>query len=1288
MEEDTGIQKRPWDTCREVPVIKDEQTPWRLIKLLKVIVLCVVCILVFGFALCSKTSFLLLITVANKSTRILSTEQKPVALLCIGCSLIASSVLLIPQSIWKACYKKPKIPRRSTIALVMFFEFLVSLGAAILTIVAMPHLDIVTNVTILNGVGVLSALLQVTTQCCGKERGFFLLTSITACLLFLIGYILFVVLYIRKDPSDIKMAMWVGLAVGGSLLVSFNWWENYFRLMSVNSRSVFFKNFTKDVKKCQNILNILSGLLRIAVTACVLGAFVPLSKMDWDVVTAIPRQETRIIAIMIGVQLFSSLLCHWCSLAACKMHALRRCFIIPLYLASLAVMALLVVPVIVYYYDYRSSLNGTAAINFTGYCHNVVYGRDQNLNGSVFPHLVLDVTHTLCFLDMSKMLDIGMLTGEAVSLWLGLVLATIHLWHLNVLRIERTQNLFIRRLYEGSFIEQSLLLNTRFDFPIKRKKKNFKVFEPANVYVCATMWHETYDEMMNIIISLFRLDVYRSKNEPKFNDFTFEAHIYFDDAFKDVKGQEGRGLNEYAKNLVKVLTEVYVIFLNIDTKLFKKHRQVPDQIIMRTSYGGQLVFTMPEGNTIVVHFKDKDLIRHKKRWSQVMYLYYLLGWKLMTKYYKRWKKGEDEDEITAQVLNEKHNTYLLALDGDTDFHPTALMLLIDRLRIYPNVGAACGRIHPTGTGPTVWFQKFEYAVSHWLQKTAEHVFGCVLCSPGCFSLFRAEALMDDNVMKRYATKSMEASHYVQYDQGEDRWLCTLLLKQGWRIEYNAASDAYTNAPIDFKELFNQRRRWGPSTFANVVDILGDTTMISKRNSSMSKLFMIYLLFAITSAIMAPATICLMIAGSLAFVFNIHSSAALVIAVIPPIIYLILCFKLKPDTQIKVAAIFSIVYAFLMLVVIMSIIGTMVKEKTILTPSSIFVIAMAIIYITTAFMHPQEFSLVFHGFLYILCIPSAYLLLIIYSMVNMNNVSWGTREVKAPTETPKPAVSTPQTLTQRVKSEWARFIAWFKCCKKSNQPAMERRISVLISEPEQAQPEPQNTIVEDVRILQEEEERYFLKMEHSNLKSWVEALKTYSEDMHLHEDTLNEEEDMFWRELQEKYLEPLHYDKEKQDIIASDLQDLRNKINFVFFTLNALWLVATFTLQLFNATFSIQLPKFDLNMENTGENVQIDPIAFMFILGFALSVVIQFFAMLYHRVCTLIHYVAFLDTEPVEKKPEEPEYLPGKKSPASEYSASSVADSLSTNTSIGADDSWDESDDDIIEFVGQGEATSL
>lgn len=69
------------------------------------------------------------------------------------------------------------------------------------------------------------------------------------------------------------------------------------------------------------------------------------------------------------------------------------------------------------------------------------------------------------------------------------------------------------------------------------------------------------------------------------------------------------------------------------------------------------------------------------------------------------------------------------------------------------------------SGPMVWYQMFEYAIGHWLQKATEHMIGCVLCSPGCFSLFRGKALMDDNVMKKYTLRSDEARHYVQYDQG-------------------------------------------------------------------------------------------------------------------------------------------------------------------------------------------------------------------------------------------------------------------------------------------------------------------------------------------------------------------------------------------------------------------------------------------------------------------------------------------------------------------------------------------
>lgn len=284
-----------------------------------------------------------------------------------------------------------------------------SAAIAILTIVAMPHLDIVTNVTILNGVAFFSAVFQAGAHCSSKKVNPFIVPSIFAFIFILLGYALFLALYIMKDPNDVKTIIWVGLAVGASVLVSLNWWENYLRPISENSSSKFLKELFQDMTTCQNTLCIFSTLVRIAVTACVVGAYVHLAQMDWSTVTSIPGREARIIVIIIGVQLVSSVLCQWFSLAACKMHAVRRCFLVPLCLASPAVMAMIIVPIIIYYWDFKALAAENS--NFRSYC-NFLDGRNLSSNNTVFSLLVWDASQTLCFLDLSKILDIGILTGK------------------------------------------------------------------------------------------------------------------------------------------------------------------------------------------------------------------------------------------------------------------------------------------------------------------------------------------------------------------------------------------------------------------------------------------------------------------------------------------------------------------------------------------------------------------------------------------------------------------------------------------------------------------------------------------------------------------------------------------------------------------------------------------------------------------------------------------------------------------------------------------------------------
>jgi len=63
-------------------------------------------------------------------------------------------------------------------------------------------------------------------------------------------------------------------------------------------------------------------------------------------------------------------------------------------------------------------------------------------------------------------------------------------------------------------------------------------------------------------------------------------------------------------------------------------------------------------------------------------------------YFLGHKLNYEKDNIDK----ESYNTFLLALDGDVDFQPEAVMHLVRRMKKNPMVGAACGRIHPIGTG--------------------------------------------------------------------------------------------------------------------------------------------------------------------------------------------------------------------------------------------------------------------------------------------------------------------------------------------------------------------------------------------------------------------------------------------------------------------------------------------------------------------------------------------------------------------------------------------------------------
>lgn len=856
-----------------------------------------------------------------------------------------------------------------------------------------------------------------------------------------------------------------------------------------------------------------------------------------------------------------------------------------------------------------------------------------------------------------------------------------HVFRSEQSRLMRRELLFLNPYFCSFFYEQGILMSRRchnyiiqysniygkFIYKLEKYEESANITTEETkgkkyypkVYACATMWHETPNEMMQILKSIFRMSIEQQirrdmKEIEKDDDgyFEFEAHIFFDDSMT-LNDDEEVVVNKFVQTFVSKIDEAASSVMKLPVKL-----EPPAKII--TPYGGQLLWVLQSDVLLYVHLKDKNKIRHKKRWSQVMYMYYLLGHRLtkMCEHDLLKKIKSNPDIYQADVfelLNEDvnktaENTFLLALDGDIDFNPDAVKLLIDLMVKNNKVGAACGRIHPIGSGPIVWFQIFEYAVGHWLQKATEHVLGCVLCSPGCFSLFRGSALMDTNVMRKYTILPTEPKHYLQYDQGEDRWLCTLLLQQGYRVDYCAAADAYTYAPDTFSEFFNQRRRWMPSTIANIMDLLAGYKVTVQKNNNISTLYILYQLALMLSTMIGPATVMMMIAAALTSVFNLDLPISYVLVLIPNILYTVLCFYASSKSQINVACLLTAIYSFIMMAVLVGVVVQAVRTS-VFNPGVVIITAMVILFLFTALLHPQEKSCLLPGILYFLCIPSGYLLLVIYSLCNMHVVSWGTREVKAKLTKKQIELAKKEEEIEAKEKKKASFFS-----KLFQFPAILELSEMFKA----SQMKKENEILKALEIINSNIARLLFEKNidaeqfprnSKNQKKLKDSQMNAAEcddndtdddsdDMAVKEDTrspslipawanglgkgiivdLNDEEKKFWNDVIKKYLYPINRDKEEEKKAQEDLVIFRTNMCFAMIMINLLWMCINFMFQ------HTKPSEIHIN------NMKVELFSFVFLLFFTAIFTIQFFGMLMHRWGTFLHIISYTNIgNPFKKK---------------------------------------------------------
>ncbi|KAL5004693.1 hypothetical protein ScPMuIL_018149 [Solemya velum] len=1248
-----------------------------ILKGIRVVLYIFLVIAILSMVVASKLSLLLIASGINKETE--TSGEHVVSMLFCLCGPIGFNWFM---ALMKILFGGKSWPAMKTFIILMSLECLQTFGMCLLLFRIIPSTDFFRGTVISIAICQAPSLLKVIVHekrphpSASEVLGIILnilafLIQVAAIPFFTIGnfvmdgnYTLLegynATTYVQTTVMCDNTGIWeLPLAL---VLISVGWWENY-----VSGDWTVFGKFTVPFKQWRRILQDVRETVFVLVGPVKIGLAILLSRLltsntDFRLpnVTSTVRdieefdseehlQSYSLVLIQIG----SGIVCTYLAGLACKLHMQKTAFALPLTLAAPVTL------MIIYLQCYYQFLPSHWHIG-GWFCP------EENIQELLVP--------LVC----------------CVLLLLSYFVTVSHIWFPQSERMARIEKLFVTPHFDGIFPDFTLTLRRRrndkevrltgFDtlrYVGEDGYSGDEVYSNSTVtptvYVCATMWHETRQEMTQLLKSLFRLDYVHCASrlaQEKFrirdpDYFHLEIHIVFDDAFELDDDVDRFVPNGFVKQLIECMEDAA-------RSVVKGPIIISPPVKVVTPYGGRLVWTMPGHTKLNVHLKNKNKMRHRKRWSQVMYMYYLLGYRLFgsaeadksmcaefmsetpnamprNRKAARMRRGKEKSRplrslfmrMEPEQYETADNTYILTLDGDVDFKPDSVKLLIDRMKKNRKVGAVCGRIHPVGSGPMVWYQQFEYAVGHWLQKAAEHVFGCVLCCPGCFSLFRGSALMDDNVLKMYTTKPTEASHYIQFEQGEDRWLCTLLLQQGHRIDYCAGADALTFAPETFNEFFNQRRRWAPSTLANMMDLLSSWRDTVKINDNISRLYILYQFVLMASTILAPSTIILMITGSYHSVLGISIWASYFLSLIPVAVYITICMTMKNDHQIMAAAGITAVYAVIMMIATVGTIISIVREHF-GSPNVVFLSGLASIFFVSGVLHPQEIFCLIYGILYFMTVPATFILLTVYYLCNLNNVSWGTREL-------------PKKLTKEEEEE-LRILQEEKKKKKESKSLLNRLgLTNLIMEARELLRSFLGTKVENKNKASSEVQTDtniptppvppplplpplstmpLSKIPQQNTEQQLPA----DQQEGLQEKTfhppgrdddpenpywltldylgngpsvlLPEEEIEFWNFVIKKYLHPLDEDKTHKEKIKNDLISIRNNVVFIFFMINFLWTVVTLQLQ----SMEDELKDFYIIQKY-------EPLSLVFLSVFATALTLQFFSMFIHRWGTFLHLMS-------------------------------------------------------------------
>ena len=554
-----------------------------------------------------------------------------------------------------------------------------------------------------------------------------------------------------------------------------------------------------------------------------------------------------------------------------------------------------------------------------------------------------------------------------------------------------------------------IFITTKNGVPDNFPPRNVK--RAAVITVCTCLYHEVKEEMLKAADSLVSL----TQRGPG-DTYTVRAIIVVDDAFRTAPGTKVRYLGPYGVSFLKVIETKFGQLAC--EKLYRSRRTTVYGMVMSAEiHAIGFVDCKAKPLQLTIMFKDTQVVRNRKRTSQLLYLQHVRY--TATKDRERWKANGQDD---ANATFGEH--VVVTTDGDTQYGWQQIRYLVHALESDPLIGGVCGRIEPDSSGmmsAARWWQEFEYAAGHWFTKAAQAITGSVACLPGAFSAYRLTAL--ESVLPKYSTRHTTPSEFLMKEMGEDRWMCALLILEGWQLSYTSLARVKTCVPQSFEELFNQRRRWLPSSMVNTLLLLSSfKTLFPTGNGS--PIYMGLTAVGLLGSMLSPAMILLMTLGALWGIVRIPFALSFLITFAGPMALWLQSHyfgftgrgawafrkpahlttrggasqakemeRRRNRAQARLLFVLSVVHGGFMVFIMISVVVSIVRDVTGL--AAIYFLTLISTFLIAALAHLKDALYVLpKGFVFLFGLPAAYFYLPVFAVQNLHVTSWGTRDESA------------------------------------------------------------------------------------------------------------------------------------------------------------------------------------------------------------------------------------------------------------------------------------------------------